>query len=76
MSFRKVILASVLLFSGCATVQYVRELPPAELLEDCVKPAYSKATNLGLAQGIVAYDGAMDLCNLDKKALRAWADSK
>lgn len=59
--------------AGCGTIQYIRELPPAELLEPCLAPTYDKSTNLGLAKGLVAYHGALSLCNDDKEALRKWA---
>jgi hypothetical protein len=64
-----------LLLTGCAIpkVQYVRELPPAQLLLDCPVPETRKSTNGELAQGLHLYHWALEACNNDKQALRNWA---
>lgn len=68
-------LLALLSLTGCATTEYIRELPPAELLAECEKPAYDKTTNRGIVLGLVAYDQALALCNNDKAALREWAST-
>ena len=65
--------------AGCASapiVTTVREQPPVELIQDCPQPLLDVATNGGLARSIQALKGALSLCNLDKQALRKWAESK
>lgn len=62
-----------LLLTACSTVKYVRELPPAELLQDCPVVAEQIKTNGQLALTILEYRKALDQCNLDKESLREWA---
>ena len=64
----------VALLTGCATPQIVRELPPPELLRECPAPAVDLRTNGGLALGLLSYHDALKRCNIDKKALRDWAE--
>lgn len=60
--------------SGCAAPPvYVRELPPAVLLEDCEEPVSTLETNKDLAQWALALRSALRVCNNDKQALRDWA---
>jgi hypothetical protein len=64
---------AVALLTGCSTTKVLRELPPPELLRDCLAPIVDISTNGGLAQGLLNYDDALKRCNLDKEALRDWA---
>jgi hypothetical protein len=74
----KMLLAGLLVaLTGCATrIEYVRELPPPELLEDCKATLSEIKTNGQLAQALLASRDDLAKCNIDKKALRDWADSK
>lgn len=65
------ILALLPLLTGCAE-RLVYATPPVELLADCPKPAPVIETNGELAQAYVLRGHALDLCNADKAALRAW----
>lgn len=68
------LLAAVALLSGCAsTPVYVREVPPAALLEPCEEPASTLETNKDLAEWALALRTALRVCNNDKEALRHWA---
>ena len=60
-----------LLTAGCA-VQPLK-LPPRALLEDCTAtiPA-SIRTNRDLLSAYLGSKAALDLCNVDKEALRLW----
>lgn len=61
--------------TACTTVRKVN--PPAALLEDCphaLEP--SQRTNGSLAEWLKAEQAALDECNTDKAALRAWAGQK
>ena len=61
---------------ACQTTrQVVSIVPPAELLEDCVKRAVRLETNGDLAVAYAIRDFDVDVCNADKAALRAWRDS-
>ena len=70
MRFLYAILAAAAL-AGCATGAH--RYPPDSLLQDCLRPKVDVSTNAGLAEGVLDYDEALRLCNLDKKALREWA---
>lgn len=78
-SSERVLAFSVLLIAGIwsagCTVPpvYIRELPPAVLLEDCEEPAPDVSTNAGLAQYALRLRSALRMCNNDKEALRDWA---
>jgi hypothetical protein len=51
-----------------------RDLPVASLLADCDEPAPPTERTLGgLVQSVHDYQTALDRCNDDKAALRAWA---
>lgn len=65
------ILTLLPLLSGCAE-RLVYATPPVELLADCPKPSPVIETNGALAQAYVLRGHAIDLCNADKAALRAW----
>ena len=68
-----------LLLTGCATQTQkvlVRELPPPELLRECLHPSIDVETNADLANGIMAYSDALELCNVDKRALQDWANKQ
>ena len=66
---------SAALLTGCATrVEVVRELPPPELLRECPAPPVDLRTSGGLALGLLSYHDALARCNIDKKALRDWAE--
>ncbi len=60
--------------TGCSTVEYVRELPPAELLWDCPVVVEQLRTNGQLALTILEYRKALEQCNADKASLREWAE--
>lgn len=51
--------------------------PPAEYLKDCphAEPPEER-TNAGLADAVMRGRKALDRCNADKAALRAWASGK
>lgn len=70
------VIAGALALSGCfATVPEVIKLkPPVDLLQDCEHPAYGVRTNADIANGLLAYQDALDKCNIDKAALRAWME--
>ena len=62
------------LLAGCATrIEYVRELPPVDLLADCPEPTLSVRTNGQLALSILALRATLAKCNIDKESLREWA---
>ncbi|QEP52873.1 putative lambda Rz1-like spanin [Burkholderia phage AMP1] len=51
-----------------------KELPPESLLADCAyAPEPSERTNAALAVYVYSARTALDVCNADKAALRAWA---
>ncbi|WP_442854923.1 Rz1-like lysis system protein LysC [Burkholderia sp. BDU5] len=51
-----------------------RDLPAASLLADCAEPDPPSSRTLGgLVQSVHDYQTALDRCNDDKAALRAWA---
>lgn len=68
-------LLAVLALVGCASTQPVG-LPPAALLEDCPEPVAEVRTNGDLARLALDLKLALALCNNDKAALRAWAETK
>jgi len=61
------------LLTGCSTIKYVRELPPAELLEDCKVTATEVKTNGQLASAYQVARNDLAVCNIDKRSLREWA---
>jgi hypothetical protein len=69
------LLAALLMaLAGCATrIEYVRELPPPELLEDCKATLSEIRTNGQLAQAYLDAKNDLALCNIDKRSLREWA---
>lgn len=70
---------AVVFLSGCATAPEFREardLPPAQLLQECEAPSPIVTTNGDLARYILALKQALNLCNDDKAALREWAQEK
>ena len=71
----KMLLAGLLMaLTGCATrIEYVRELPPLELLEDCKATLSEIRTNGQLAQAYLDAKNDLALCNIDKRSLREWA---
>lgn len=74
----KMLLAALLVaLPGCATrIKYVRELPPAELLEDCRVTLGEIKTNGQLAQAYLDAKNDLAVCNIDKRSLREWANNK
>lgn len=78
MAYMTVLLA--LFLTGCAATKTehapyaVREVPPASLLLDCPAPSVQYETNGDLAKAILAWANALGACNLDKQALREWAE--
>lgn len=75
---RLISLLAVILLAGCVTAPpvVVKLLPPTDLLQDCLSPTYTVATNGDLATGILLERNALALCNIDKASLRAWADKE
>jgi hypothetical protein len=57
------------------TPQVVSVVPPAELLEDCVRRPVRMETNGDLVVAYAIRDQDLDICNADKAALRVWRDS-
>lgn len=57
-----------MLLSACA--HHRLTLPPDELIEDCAGPALTKNP----VHDLPAYERAIQDCNADKAALRAWRD--
>lgn len=83
MNYKRTLLGLVLLFltlfgTGCTPqVRVERLLPPQELLADCEHAtAPEERTNAGLARWLKDEQYALELCNADKTALRAWAQEK
>lgn len=72
MPFGKSMLALLLILSGCTTVTV--RAPPAVLLADCPEPTAELRTNRELAEAFLAMRQALRLCNVDKAALRGWAE--
>lgn len=66
--------ATLLLLPACSTVQIVRQTPSPELLRHCPEPIVSVRTNGELAQALQSTRAALALCNIDKAALREWAE--
>lgn len=54
-------------------VEYVRELPPQDLLANCPEVVERISTNGDLAWTILEYRRAISTCNTDKRSLRKWA---
>ncbi|MCK4164749.1 Rz1-like lysis system protein LysC [Ralstonia pseudosolanacearum] len=72
-------LLSLTLFGTACTpkVRVERLLPPQELLADCEHAtAPDERTNAGLVRWLKDEQYAMDVCNADKAALRAWAQER
>ncbi|WP_143277469.1 Rz1-like lysis system protein LysC [Bordetella genomosp. 9] len=65
---------TLLCLTLCLTACSVAPLPPAEYLEDCLhaEPPQER-TNGALADFAQRERLALDLCNADKAALRAWS---
>ncbi len=73
------VLLSLTLFGTACTprVRVERLLPPQELLDDCEHAtAPEERTNAELARWLKDEQYALDACNADKAALRAWAQEK
>lgn len=64
--------------SGCSALQpqVVKLKPPVDLLAVCPTPVVDVTKNQGLVNGLLAYADALDQCNNDKAALRAWSDKE
>lgn len=70
-----VLVALLGLLVGCsAPLKTIRLLPPNELVQDCIAPEVVAGTNKDLANSIILLGDALELCNIDKKALRDWAN--
>lgn len=64
-----------LTLAGCGTTErLIRERPPFELTADCAKPIIQVKTNRELANSLLTMADALDKCNLDKAAMRRWAE--
>ena len=55
--------------------EVVRILPPAELQQDCPRPAVDMSNNGALLQSLLSCNAQIVKCNLDRAALRTWADT-
>lgn len=56
------------------TVPVVERLtPPPELLRETARPRWTGRTNADLVEYALDLAAALDACNADKAALRAWA---
>jgi hypothetical protein len=69
------------MMAGCQTTGSVQQAevgikPPVDLMADCPHPAVSYMTNADLAKAILSYQGALELCNIDKRSLREWAEKQ
>ena len=63
------------LLTGCASAPQLTALaPPQALLQDCPHPDLPVATNGDLLRLLRGYEAALDACNIDKRALREWAE--
>jgi len=63
---------------GCATVapQIIKQLPPAELLQDCPDVSVKPKTNGELAKQRDGLKASLKACNIDKQRLREWVERK
>ena len=62
--------------TGCGGTLTVKVLPPIELLQDCPESSIDVRTNGGLAAAVPILRHDLKVCNLDKKALREWAEEE
>ena len=62
------------LLMGCTATLPVKVLPPVELLQDCTESNIDIRTNGGLAKAVPILRQDIKVCNLDKQALRKWAE--
>ncbi len=83
MNCKRILLGLALLFptlfgTACTPqVRVERLLPPQELLADCEHAtAPDERTNAGLVRWLKDEQYAIDVCNADKAALRAWAQER
>ena len=62
--------------TGCAInpPKVIKLLPPVDLMQDCGKSDVFIAKNKDLAKAYQLRDADLDRCNLDKRALRSWAN--
>lgn len=69
------LLSLTLLGAGCASTSTVKQVPPPALTQDCpTPPPRPLQTNMDLLWVIQDFRLALDLCNADKAALRAWSE--
>ena len=61
---------------GCNASLPIKVLPPVELLQDCPESSIDVRTNGGLAAAVPILRHDLKVCNLDKKALRKWAEEE
>lgn len=61
---------------GCNASLPIKVLPPVELLQDCPESSIDVRTNGGLAAAVPILRSDLAKCNIDKAALRAWAEDK
>lgn len=59
---------------GCHTTLPTKVLPPVELLQDCPESSIAIRTNGDLAKAVPILRQDLRVCNLDKQALRRWAE--
>jgi len=67
-------LVVLVLMVGCGGTMQVKVLPPVELLQDCTESNIDIRTNGGLAKAVLTLRQDLKVCNLDKAALRRWAE--
>lgn len=67
-------LGALALMAGCGGTMQVKVLPPVELLQDCAESSITIRTNGDLAKAVPILRQDLRVCNLDKQALRRWAE--
>lgn len=66
------------MLSGCGSTPALKEravAPPAQLMQDCVIPARDIQKNSDLVYALMDARDTVALCNIEKAALRKWAES-
>ena len=70
------LVGAVLVLGGCTTTRVDFALPADYLLEDCARTNVQPLeTNAQLAAAYLKRDNDLAVCNADKRALRAWAET-
>jgi hypothetical protein len=77
MRYSSLVLVAIL--PGCALFKappVVRTVPPVEWVQDCPMPTGTITTNADLARALNEARASIRTCNIDKKALREWAEGE